>query len=194
MRKKQKKQIPTVEELKEELQNERHKHRFARVLRNTLYSLIVVAAISILVVTLWMPVFQIYGSSMSPALNEGQIVVALKGSDIKQGDLIAFYMGNKLLIKRVIAGPSDTVVIHEDGTVFVNGKELDEPYLAEKSLGECDIEFPYQVPEARYFLMGDQRKTSVDSRSELVGCVSAEQIVGKIVFVAWPFDTFGPIE
>ena len=192
--KKKIKQIPTVDELKEELKNERHKHRFARVLRNTLYSLIVVAAISILIVTLWLPVFQIYGSSMSPTLNEGEIVVSLKGSDIKQGDMVAFYMGNKLLIKRVIAGPSDVVVIHEDGTVFVNGIELDEPYVSEKSLGECDIQFPYEVPEARYFLLGDSRKTSVDSRSEVIGCVSSEQIVGKIVFVAWPFSEFGPIE
>lgn len=194
MKNKAKKQIPTIEELKEELQNERHKHKFARVFRNTLYSLIVVAAISILVVTLWLPVFQIYGSSMSPTLNEGQIVVAMKGSEIKQGDLVAFYFGNKLLIKRIIAGPSDTVIIHEDGTVFVNGKELDEPYIIEKALGECDIEFPYQVPEARYFLLGDQRKISIDSRSDVIGCVSAEQIAGKVVFVAWPFEDFGKIE
>lgn len=194
MRKKDKKQIPTVEELKEELKNERHKHSFARVARNTLYSLIVVAAISTLIVTLWMPVFRIQGSSMSPSLEEGQIVVALKGGEIKQGDLVAFYMGNKLLIKRVIAGPSDVVVMHDDGTVFVNGTELDEPYVTEKALGECDIEFPYQVPETRYFMLGDQRKTSVDSRNDMIGCVSEEQLVGKIVFVCWPFEKFGTIK
>lgn len=194
MSKKATKQIPTVEELKEELKNERYKHRTTHVFRNTVYTLIVVAAVSILVVMLWLPVFQIYGSSMTPTLDEGQIVVAMKGSEIERGDLVAFYMGNKLLIKRVIAVSSDTVVIREDGTVFVNGKELDEPYVSEKSLGECDVEFPYQVPEARYFLMGDHRATSIDSRSDVIGCVSSEQIAGKVVFIVWPFDRFGTID
>ena len=188
------KQIPTIEELKEELKNERYKHRTTNVFRNTVYTLIVVAAISILVVMLWLPVFQIYGSSMTPTLDEGQIVIAIKGAEIERGDLVAFYMGNKLLIKRVIAVSSDTIVIQEDGTVFVNGKELDEPYVSEKSLGECDVEFPYQVPEARYFLMGDHRETSVDSRSDVVGCVAEEQIAGKVVFAVWPFGKFGKID
>ena len=193
MKQKVKKPIPTLEELKEELKRERYKYRFANVLKSTVCTLVVVAAFAILVATLWMPVLQIYGSSMTPTLEEGQIVVSLKGSDFEQGDLVAFYIGNKLLVKRVIAGPADVVDITPDGTVSVNGQILEEPYVMEKALGECDLEFPYQVPESRYFLMGDHRSTSVDSRSTTVGCVAMEQIVGKIVFCVWPFEAFGGI-
>lgn len=130
---------------------------------------------------------------MTPTINEGEIVVSVKGTEFEPGDLVAFYIGNKLLVKRVIAGPADYVNITEDGTVFVNGTELDEPYISEKALGECDLEFPYQVPDSRFFLMGDHRQTSVDSRSSAVGCVSTEQIVGRIVFRVWPFPVFGPL-
>ena len=154
----------------------------------------VVAAFAVLVATLWMPVLQIYGSSMSPTLEEGQIVVSLKNGKFEQGDLVAFYIGNKMLVKRMIAGPMDTISIDSEGTVFVNGKELDEPYVTEKALGECDITFPYQIPDSRYFLMGDHRATSVDSRSSVVGCIAEEQIVGKILVSVWPFDTVGVIE
>lgn len=189
-----KKQVPDISQLKTELKRERYKYRYASVLRSTIYTLVVVAAFAILVATLWMPVLQIYGTSMTPTLSEGQIVVSVKGSDFKQGDLVAFYIGNKLLVKRVIAGPADVVNISEDGTVFVNGVELEEPYISEKALGECDLEMPYQVPESRFFLMGDHRATSVDSRSSTVGCVSEEQIVGKIVFCVWPLPYFGSIE
>ncbi len=188
------KQRPEISQLKAELNRERYKHRYGRVLRSTIYTLIVVAAFAILVATLWMPVLQIYGSSMSPTLEEGQIVVSVKGSEFKQGDLVAFYIGNKLLVKRVIAGPADMVVIESDGTTFVNEEKLEEPYLSEKAFGECDLEFPYQVPDSRYFLMGDHRATSVDSRSSVVGCVAEEQIVGKIVFCVWPLSDFGPFE
>ena len=193
MKEKIKKPIPSLEELKAELKRERYKYRYASVLKSTVSTLVVVAAFAILVATLWMPVLQIYGSSMTPTLEEGQIVVSLKGSDFEQGDLVAFYIGNKLLVKRVIAGPADVVDITQDGTVSVNGQILEEPYVMEKALGECDLEFPYQVPESRYFLMGDHRSTSVDSRSTTVGCVAMEQIVGKIVFCVWPFEAFGGI-
>lgn len=188
-----KKPIPEISQLKAELQRERYKYRYASVLRSTVYTLVVVAAFAVLVATLWMPVLQIYGTSMYPTLEEGEIVVSVKGSDFEQGDLVAFYIGNKLLVKRVIAGPADVVSISEDGTVTVNGKELDEPYISEKALGECDLVFPYQVPDSRYFLMGDHRETSVDSRSSTVGCVALEQIVGKIVFCVWPLSDFGSI-
>ena len=154
----------------------------------------VAAACAVLVATLWMPVLQIYGNSMAPTLEEGQIVVSVKNGKFEQGDLVAFYIGNKLLVKRMIAGPMDTVSIDSEGTVFVNGKELDEPYVTEKVLGECDLTFPYQIPDSRYFLMGDHRATSVDSRSSVVGCVAQEQIVGKILFSVWPINTFGAIE
>ena len=120
--------------------------------------------------------------------------MSVKGSDFQQGDLVAFYIGNKLLVKRVIAGPADTINIAADGTVSVNGQVLDEPYVEEKSLGECDLEFPYQIPDSRFFLMGDHRETSVDSRSSVVGCVAEEQIVGKIVFCVWPLPFFGSVQ
>lgn len=164
------------------------------MLKSTVYTLVVVAAFAILVATLWMPVLQIYGNSMTPTLKEGQIVVSVKNSDFEQGDLVAFYIGNKLLVKRMIANPGDVVNISEDGNVYVNGSLLDEPYVSEKAFGECDLELPYQVPESRYFLMGDHRKTSVDSRSSAVGCVAEEQIVGKIVFCVWPISDFGALE
>ena len=186
-------QPPTLEQLTAELERENYKRRFGRVLRSTLFTLVVVAAVAVLVATIWMPVLQIYGSSMTPTLNEGEIVVSVKGSAFEPGDLVAFYLGNKILVKRCIAGPGQWVDINENGDVFVDGKLLDEPYLTEKALGECDQSFPYQVPESRYFCMGDHRATSVDSRHSAVGCVAEEQIVGKIVFRVWPLSGFGAL-
>ncbi|MDO4295632.1 MAG: signal peptidase I [bacterium] len=184
---------PTLEELEQELNRERHRIRYFSTLRSTIYILITVAAAAILVATLWLPTLRIYGSSMTPTLNDGEIVVSLKGSNFTTGDVIAFYYNNKILIKRVIASSGDWVDISEDGTVYVNGEELIEPYVSEKALGECDLEFPYQVPESRVFVMGDHRSVSVDSRSSTVGCVAQEQIVGRTVFRAWPLTAFGPI-
>ncbi|MGM9590620.1 MAG: signal peptidase I [Faecousia sp.] len=183
--------LPTVEQLTVELRREKYNRRYKRVLRSTIYTLVVVAAVSVLVATIWMPVLQIYGASMTPTLSEGDIVVSLKGSDFQQGDLVAFYIGNKILVKRYIAGPGQWVNIAEDGTVSVDGIVLDEPYLTEKSLGDCNITLPYQVPDGRYFCMGDHRSVSLDSRNTNVGCVSKEQIVGKIVFRVWPMADFG---
>ena len=180
-----------VSKLEAELKREKHKQRYFGMLKSTVATLVVVAAVAVLMATLWMPVLQIYGNSMTPTLKEGQIVVSLKGSNLEQGDLVAFYVGNKLLVKRVIAESGEWFDITEEGVVFVNGKELDEPYLQEKAFGECDIELPYQVPESRYFLMGDHRTSSVDSRSSVIGCIDKEQIVGKIVFCVWPPKDFG---
>ena len=190
----QSQQPPTLEQLTAELARENYKRRFGRVLRSTLFTLVVVAAAAVLVATVWMPVLQIYGSSMTPTLNEGEIVVSVKGSDFEPGDLVAFYLGNKILVKRCIAGPGQWVDINENGDVFVDGELLDQPYLTEKALGECDQSFPYQVPESRFFCMGDHRATSVDSRHSAVGCVAEEQIVGKIVFRVWPLSGFGALQ
>ena len=194
MKRTKKKEFPEQEQLKRELRRERYKSRYTAVLSSTVSTLMVAAAFAVLVATLWMPVLQIYGNSMAPTLEEGQIVVSVKNGKFEQGDLVAFYIGNKLLVKRMIAGPMDIVSIDSEGTVFVNGKELDEPYVTEKALGECNLTFPYQIPDSRYFLMGDHRATSVDSRSSVVGCVAQEQIVGKILFSVWPMNTFGAIE
>lgn len=185
--------LPTAEQLDMERRRLRYKRRYNRTLRSTVAILIVVAALAVLAATLWMPVLRVYGSSMAPTLHNGEILVSVKTKDFSSGDIIAFYHGNKLLIKRYIAGSADYVNIDESGDVSVNGTLLDEPYLAEKAYGEADIEFPYQVPDQRYFVMGDNRSVSIDSRSSIVGCIAGDQIVGKVVFRVWPLSAFGPL-
>lgn len=193
MKKKAELKMPATSQLEAELKREKYKRRYHTVLRSTIYTLVVVAAIAILVATLWLPVLRIYGSSMTPTIQDGEIVFSVKYSDMKPGDIIAFYYNNKILVKRVICGPGDWVDIDDDGTVYVNGQELDEPYLIEKALGECDIELPYQVPDGRVFVMGDHRSTSVDSRNTVIGCIAQEQIVGRISFRIWPLNRLGGI-
>jgi len=193
MKENKKSALPEIEEIRTELDREKHKKRYRRVFRSTLYTLIVVAAVAVLVATVWMPVLQIYGSSMTPTLNEGNIVISFKGTNFKTGDLVCFYIGNKLLVKRYIAGPGQWVDIDKDGNVFVDGEKLDEPYLAEKDFGDCNIELPYQVPDNKIFCLGDHRSSSLDSRNTAVGCVADEQIVGKIVFRVWPLSDFGTV-
>lgn len=186
--------LPTSQQLEEELKRTRYRKRYRRVLFSTIYTLITVAAIAVLVATLLLPVLQIYGSSMTPTLTDGNIVLSLKTSDFERGDVVAFYYNNKILVKRVIAKAGDWVDITEEGDVYVNSQLLDEPYVTEKALGTCDITLPYQVPESRIFVMGDHRSVSADSRSSAVGCVEEERIVGKLVFRVWPLDIIGKIE
>lgn len=186
--------VPTVAQLEQELKRETYRRRYNRVLRSTIYTLITVAAVAVLVATLFLPVLRIYGTSMTPTTTDGDIVVSVKGGNFERGDIIAFWFNNKILVKRVIAHAGEWVDIDEAGNVSINGEPLDEPYLTEKALGECDIELPYQVPDGRLFVMGDHRSTSSDSRSSAVGCVAEEQIVGKLVFRVWPLGEFGPLE
>ena len=194
MRKKTLGEMPSAEQLEAELKREKYKRRYHSVLRSTIYTLITVAAIAVLVATLWLPVLQIYGSSMTPTLQDGEIIFSVKTVDLEPGDIVAFYYNNKILVKRVICGPGDWVNIDEDGTVYVNEVRLKEPYLAEKALGDCNIELPYQVPDGKIFVMGDHRSTSVDSRNTAVGCVAQEQIVGKIIFRIWPLNRLGDVD
>ena len=194
MKKKKIRPIPTRQELEAELKRVRYKSRYRSVLRSTVYTLITVAAAAILVATLWLPVLQIYGNSMAPTLQDGEIIFSVKTSDFEPGDIISFYYNNKILVKRVIARPGDWVDIDEEGNVLPNGVPLEEPSLEEKALGDCDIPLPYQVPDGKYFVMGDHRSRSVDSRSTAVGCVAQEQIVGKILFRVWPLNDFGLVE
>ena len=185
---------PTLEQLKRELRRERYRRSYGLTLRSTVYTLITVAAVAVLVATLFLPVLQIYGSSMAPTLSDGEVVLSVKTGKLERGDVVAFYYNNKILVKRVIAGPGEWVDLDEEGNVYVNGQLLDEPYLEEKALGSYNIELPYQVPDGRWFVMGDHRSVSVDSRDRAIGCVSEEQIVGRLTFRIWPLDSIARLK
>ncbi|WP_300802894.1 signal peptidase I [uncultured Acetatifactor sp.] len=184
-------EAPTVEQLEAELKKEQYRHNYGRVLRSTAFSLLVVAAVAVLVAVLLLPVLQINGTSMTETLQDGDIVVAISNSKFKTGDVIAFYYNNNILVKRVIAAAGDWVDIDGEGNVYVNGELLDEPYITEKAYGNCDIELPYQVPDGKCFVMGDHRATSIDSRNTAVGCISDSGVVGKIMFRVWPLEEIG---
>ena len=191
---KKKVENPGLESLRAELKRVRYRQRYHSVVRSTVYILLTVAAVAVLVATLLLPVLRIYGASMTPSLFEGDIVVSVKEMSFDRGDIISFYYNNKILVKRVIAFEGEWVNLDEEGNVYVNGQLLDEPYVDEKAFGECDIELPYQVPEGRYFVMGDNRDASVDSRNTAVGPIAMDQVVGKVFFRIWPLREFGVVK
>ena len=183
--------LPTTGQISRELKRVRYDTGFRGMLRSTVGILVTVAAAAVLIAVLFLPVLQIYGTSMSPTMNEGDVMVSVKGTKFETGEVVAFYYNNKILVKRVIANAGQWVDIDSDGNVYVNNVRLDEPYIETKAYGETNIELPYQVPDSRIFVMGDNRDVSIDSRNTSVGCVADEQIVGKIVFRIWPFSGFG---
>ena len=185
---------PTVEQLEGELHRERHRRNYRSTLLSTVSALVIVAAVAVLVSMLWLPVLQVVGESMTPSLYEGEVIIAPKGSKFQKGDVIAFYYNNKILVKRVIANAGEWVNIDADGNVFINDVPLDEPYVSEKAFGDCNITLPYQVPDGKIFVMGDHRATSSDSRNTAVGCVSEEQIVGRVMLRVWPLKKLGAIQ
>ncbi len=184
---------PSLEDLRAELKRENNKKEYSKIFRNTIVILVVVAALSVLISSFFVTVLKVTGESMSPTLESGQIVLASNSKEFEAGELIAFYYNNKVLIKRVIGSPGDWINIDSDGNVYVNGVLLEETYLTEKSLTPTDITFPYQVPENRYFVLGDHRSVSIDSRSTTVGCVSEEQLIGKVLFRLYPINVFGKL-
>lgn len=185
--------VPSLAEIQRERKRIRKKTYYRQALRSTVSVLVVVAAVAVLITTLFLPILQISGDSMYPTLTHNEIVVLLKTRDYQRGDMIGFYYQGKILLKRVIALPEDEVVIDSDGNVYVNAQLLEEPYVTDKSLGECDLEFPYKVPGTGYFVMGDRRSNSVDSRNSMVGIVSQDDIIGKVFLRVWPFDRLGLI-
>ena len=179
--------LPTKNQVETERKRYRRQKAYNKALRGTVYVLTIVAAVAVLIATLILPVLQIEGPSMEPTLSNGDIVLLMKTTRFERGDLCAFTWNNKLLVKRVIGLPGDWIEIDTDGTVYLNGDKLDEPYVQQMALGECDLEFPFQVPQEQYFVIGDMRESSIDSRNSLIGCILKDQIVGKVFFRVWPF-------
>ena len=181
--------LPTKTQIETERKRYRRQKAYNKALGGTLYVLTIVAAIAVLIATLVLPVLQIEGTSMEPTLTNGDIVLLAKTTNFSRGELCGFSWNNKLLIKRVIGIPGDWIEIDTDGTVYLNGERLDEPYAAQLAVGECDLEFPFQVPQEQYFVLGDMRESSIDSRNTLIGCVAKDQILGRVFFRIWPFSS-----
>jgi signal peptidase I len=183
--------VPSLPEIQRERKRIRRKDYYRQSLRGTISVLVVVAAVAVLIATLFLPILQISGDSMSPTLEHDEIVILVKTKEFNRGDLIGFYYQGKILLKRVIALPDEEVAIDAEGNVYVNGEALEEPYVTDKGLGDCDLEFPYKVPGTGYFVLGDQRSNSVDSRNSVIGAISQDDIIGKVFIRVWPFSRFG---
>ena len=190
----EKMEIPSIELLRKELEREESRYHFRRAILTITGILVVAAAITALLATRLFVLLEINGASMAPTLNEGEIVILRQTKDIETGDLVGFYYGGKILLKRVIGSAGDYIDIDEEGNVYVNNEMIDEPYLEEKKLGRCELDFPYQVPEGMIFVLGDNRAVSIDSRIKAIGCVEEGQIVGKVAFRAWPFARIGSLD
>ena len=183
-------EIPTIDLLEGELKRTQYNRRYRRTLRTTIFSLLLVAAVAVIIAVLLLPVLQISSGSMENTLVDGDMVISLNNGKYETGDIIGFYYNNVVLIKRVIATSGDWVDIAEDGTVTVNGVVLDEPYVEEKALGDCNIKLPYQVPQGKCFVLGDNRTESIDSRNTAVGCISNDVVVGRLLARIWPLKSF----
>ena len=181
--------LPSIRQIESERKRYRWQQAYFKALRGTISVLTYMAAVAALIATLALPVLQIEGSSMEPTLTSGDIVLLTKTSTFGRGDICGFAWNNKILVKRVIGIPGDWIEIDTDGTVYRNGEKLDEPYAEQIAFGECDLEFPFKVPQEQYFVLGDMRESSIDSRNTLVGCVEDDQIIGKIFLRIWPIKT-----
>ena len=177
--------LPSPEQVSRAYQQDQYRKRYKRAFISTLSVLAVIAAVAVLVSTLFLPVIQVSGNSMEPTLSDGDVLVLLKSKRYERSQLCCISWQNKMLLKRIIGLPGDVVSIDTQGNVTVNGALLDEPYVSDKTLGECDVTFPCQVPEGKVFVLGDHRSTSIDSRSSEIGCVDQDQIVGFVLFQVW---------
>ena len=182
--------IPSLKQVEEERIRLGRRKQYRKALASTIAVLLVVAATAVLVVTLFLPVLQVVGTSMEPTLSNGNIILLVKTKDFNTGQMIGFRQNGKIILKRVIGGPGDYIIIDDEGNVFVNGNLIEEPYITDKSKGECDITFPYQVPDNAYFVLGDHRSVSVDSRRSSIGCIQYDQIIGRVVIRIWPLKDF----
>ena len=184
---------PSAEQIGALLRRVQRRREIFRSIGNILGVLVVIAAAVTLVFSLWLPALQVQRGSMAPTLNDGEVVVFITTGAVGRGDIVAFHNGNQILVKRVVAVAGDVVDIGGDGAVLLNGARLDEPYVSELSAGERTTELPCKVPDNQFFVLGDHRQTSIDSRNADIGTVRQDQIIGKALLRIWPLNAVGLI-